>query len=151
MKCNYSRCFCEDKSLDDEDVVKIKNKRYHSQCYSVSQDINLIKKLFHDYINENVVWTQLNGVINNIIFEKGCTAGFLLFGLKYYIEHKISLNYPAGLYYVIQNKDVKKEWDRIQANEIKKNINNLLNNELEISPLSDYKIQKTKTIGDIFG
>lgn len=147
MKCAYSRCFCEEKSLDDEDVVIINNKRFHSQCYSVREDINQIKILFHDHINENVVWTQLINVINTIIFEKGCTAGFLLFGLKYYIEHKIPLNYPAGLFYVVQNKDVKREWDRLQANEIKKQM--IQNTTVDNGQQFTYKPIKTRGIGDL--
>lgn len=147
MKCAYSRCFCEEKSLDDKDVVIINNKRFHSQCYSVREDINQIKILFHDHINENVVWTQLINVINTIIFERGCTAGFLLFGLKYYIEHKIPLNYPAGLYYVVQNKDVKREWDRLKANEIKKQM--IQNTTVDNGQQFTYRPIKTKGIGDL--
>ena len=146
MKCAYSRCFCEDKSLDDKDVIKINKSRFHAECYAVREDINQIKLLFHDYVNENVVWSQLNGVINNIIFNKGCTSPYLLFGLKYYIEKKIPLNYPAGLYYVIQNKDVKKEWDRLQIP--KQNSIAVVSDE-ESNSQFGYKIKKSKGFGDI--
>lgn len=70
--------------------------------------------LFVKHINPNPVFTQLQSVIKNIVFSRGLGSDFLLFGLKYYIEHNIPLNYPQGLYYVVQNKNVAAAYKQAQ-------------------------------------
>ena len=45
-----------------------------------------------------------------------------MYGLKYYIGHKIPLNYPQGLYYVIQNKDVINGYAKEKTKTIKQSV-----------------------------
>lgn len=78
--------------------------------------------MFKEHINPNPVYAQLQSVIKNIIFIKGIQSDFLLFGLRYYIEHKIPLNYPQGLYYVIQNKDVANAYNKSKIKDVKKSV-----------------------------
>ena len=56
------------------------------------------------------------------VFTKKLGSSFLLYGLKYYIEHKIPLNYPQGLYYVIQNKDVINGYAKEKTKTIKQSV-----------------------------
>jgi len=64
----------------------------------------------------------LQSVIKNIVFTKGLGSDFLLFGLQYYIDHKLPLNYPQGLYYVIQNKQVLDAYNKSKVKNMKSNI-----------------------------
>lgn len=122
VKCRYAHCdrFHESVELPIEEAVKSgKSSYYHADCYKESQAIKNITDLFQKYINKNVVFPVLKRTINNIVYERGIDAEFLEFGLKYYIQNKIPLNYPGGLYYVIQNKDVEKEWVRLNIKKSK--------------------------------
>lgn len=147
MKCCYKNCFCE----DSDEIVKNGRWNYHPQCLETKNDIAEIAQLFKDKINNNVVFPQLYGAINNIVFKKGITTKFLKFGLEYYINNKIPLNYAMGLHYVVQNKDVQKAWDKAQAIEIKQKMKEekypIEENEVSFS----YKPIKTKGFGDILG
>lgn len=149
MRCDYAKCeFCSDES--NNDFIKIKNKKYHKACYDTKNDILEIRDLFVEYINKNVVFSNLMAVINNIIFNKGISSDYLKFALKFYIQHKIPLNYPQGLYYVIQNKAVKTAYDKSKAEIIKKDILPKVEIGLNIDKTYEHKVQKKKTIGDIF-
>ena len=64
----------------------------------------------------------MQSVIKNIVFTKKLGSSFLLYGLKYYIAHKIPLNYPQGLYYVIQNKDVINGYAKEKTKNIKQSV-----------------------------
>lgn len=107
VKCRSSHCLHESKELLKEDAVNPKKGFfYHKDCYQTQEEIKEIIDLFSKKINPNVVFSQLRHVINIIVYDKGIGSELLLFGLKYYIQNNIKLNYPMGLYYVVQNKSV---------------------------------------------
>lgn len=106
VKCKYSKCLHDTRELDKDDAVKVGSTYYHEDCLRTKEDIKQIIALFQQKVNANPVYSQLQSVINNIVFTKGLGSGLLLFGLKYYIDNKIPLNYPQGLYYVVQNKEM---------------------------------------------
>ena len=120
VKCRYTNCLCDSKDVDKEDAVQVGKQYFHKECYKTKTEIQEIVKLFSEKINKNVIYSQLNSVIKNIVFTKKLGSEFLLYGLKYYINHKIPLNYPQGLYYVIQNKDVIKTYNDLTVKEMKK-------------------------------
>lgn len=122
VKCRYSHCLHESKEINRDQAVKKGNAYYHSDCLQTQTEIKEIIDLFTNKINKNPVYAQLNSVINNIVFTKGLGSNFLLFGLRYYIEHKIPLNYPQGLYYVIQNRSVIDAYHKEKAKTVKQAI-----------------------------
>lgn len=122
VTCKYSGCLHSDKTLDKEQAVKVGNSYYHPDCFQTKEDIKKIIDLFKNHINPNPVYSTLQSVIKNIVFTKGLGSDFLLFGLQYYIDHKLPLNYPQGLYYVIQNKQVLDAYNKSKVKSIKSNI-----------------------------
>lgn len=145
VKCRYSKCLHNGELIDKDKAVKIDKCYYHPDCYKIKEDIQEIVKLFKENINPNVVYSQLHKVINNIVFDKGETSDFLLFGLQYYIKNHIPLRYPQGLYYVIQNKEVNKQYQRYNLS--------TLSSRIEIKENIDHHFTyipiKEKTIADI--
>lgn len=122
VKCRYAYCsrFHESTELPIEEAVQSgKTTYYHADCYKESQSIRNTIDLFQKHINKNVVFAILKKTINNIVYERGIDAEYLEFGLRYYIKNKIPLNYPGGLYYVIQNKDIEKEWNKLKIKQAK--------------------------------
>lgn len=148
VQCAYGKCIHESKLMDIEDAIQDKKKYYHPECLKTNEEIKQIIDLFCKHINPHPIFSQLQSVITTIVFTKNIGSEYLLFGLKYYIEHKIPLNYPQGLYYVMQNKDVKKAYDA----HIKKA---LTQNAIEITKEKDnsfeFKPTKAKGFDDILG
>lgn len=151
-KCRYNHCKHETKDVLASEAVKEGNRYYHKDCYKTKEDINKIVELFSEHVNPNVVFAVLRKVINNIVFTRGVDSGLLLFGLNYYISNKITLNYPQGLYYVIQNKNVIKGYtekkNREYLIEQKKNMQKIEDNE-EMESSFTYKPSKRKSFADI--
>ena len=139
--CKYSHCLHDNREIEKRKAIRVGNSYYHSDCFKTKEDIKEIVNLFKAHINANPVYAQLQSVINNIIFVKKVQSDFLLFGLRYYIEHKIPLNYPQGLYYVIQNKDVTNAYNKTKAKEIKKSI------EITEQTETEFKFVPTKNKG----
>ena len=102
---------------------------------------------FRGKVNPNPVYSQLQAVIKNIVFTKKVSSEFLLFGLRYYVKNKLNLNYPQGLYYVIQNKDVKAAYAKMKAEPAKKAAIDLSEPSTEIS--FTHRPAKAKSIADI--
>ena len=63
------------------------------------------------------------------------------------IAKKIPLNYPQGLYYVIQNKDVMNNYNKYKAQQLIKDEKLVLNQTKEVE--FEFKPIKTKGFGDI--
>ena len=120
VKCKYANCLHESKDINREEAVKSGNAYYHADCLKTKEEIKQIIDLFTTHINPNPVYAQLQSTIKNIVFTKKISSELLLFGLKYYIDHKIPLNYPQGLHYVIQRKEVIDAYNKMKAQEIKK-------------------------------
>lgn len=119
MKCKYAHCKHESKDIPKGEEIKHSTGYWHKDCLDESLCIREIIDVFVRDVNKNVVVSALRRVINDIIYVKGVDSHLLLFGLKYYVSHKIPLNYPGGLYYVLQNRDVQREWDKMQTQELK--------------------------------
>lgn len=120
VKCRYTNCLHGSKELDKSEAVKSGTAYYHSDCLKTKEQMKQIEDLFIERVNPNVIISQLRSVIKNIAITRGLGSDFLLFGLQYYINHKITLNYPQGLYYVIQNKDVIAAYNKSKVKEVKK-------------------------------
>lgn len=147
--CRFKHCKHESKEIPREEAVKVGTLFYHADCAKIKDNIALTIELFEKHINPNPVFVQLRAVINRIIFERNVDSDFLVFALKYYIEHKIPLRYPQGLYYVVQNQEAKAEFD-------KKTAENYKNIKIDISEpkeevVFEFKPKKQKGFGDILG
>lgn len=113
LKCRYKYCKHESREIPREDaILSGKSTFYHKDCFEEIENKKKIVDLFHEKINPNSPFPQIQRTITDIIHNKGISAEFLLFGLQYYINNKIPLNYPPGLYYVVANKDVKKAFNK---------------------------------------
>ena len=120
--CKYSGCQHDNKEIDRDSAVKSGNAYYHPDCFQTKEDIKKIIDLFQKHINPNPIYSTLQSVIKNIVFTKGMGSEFLLFGLEYYISHNIPLNYPQGLYYVVQNKQVLDAYNKSKIKNMNKKI-----------------------------
>lgn len=119
MVCGYSHCKHENKEVSKEDGIKVGNRYWHKDCYEESTTIREVIDIFKNKCNPQVVVPALRNVINNIVYKQGTDVKLLLFGIKYYVNHRIPLNYPGGLYYVLQNKDVQNEWKKVLSKQMK--------------------------------
>lgn len=151
-KCRYNHCKHETKDVPASEAVKDGNRYFHKDCYKTKEEINKIIELFAEYINPNVVFAVLRKVVNNIVFNRGVDSELLLFGLNYYIANKITLNYPQGLYYVVQNKNVIKGYKEKKNKEYlieqKKNLQKVEDDTEMVSSFT-YKPNKQKSFADI--
>lgn len=150
VKCKHGNCKHESREVEKSEAIKSGNSYYHADCYKDKENRKEIIDLFVKHINPNPVYKQLQSVITTILDQKGLSSDFLLFGLKYYIEHKIPLNYPQGLHYVVQNKQVIASYNKVKEKEIMKKENFVVpenTDEVEFT----YKPTKIKGFSDILG
>lgn len=142
---------CASREIEKDKAIKDGKSYYHPQCLKVKNDINEIISLFREKVNPNVVISVLRKVVNAIVFEKNVESGLLLFGLQYYIKNKKTLNYPQGLYYVVQNSDVNREYSSMKAVQLKKEIVKQMDNEPVDNGIRNfgYQPRRRKTIIEI--
>ncbi len=148
MKCSYKQCKFGNE-VDKEIAVKKGNRYYHKECLQEINNKEEIRRLFLENINQQEVVTSLNGVIKNLVDNKGISSEFLLFALRYVIKNKLQLNHAPGLFYIVNNEKIKqayqKEKAELIAKEIKEEINKInINENQEIEENLNIKIRKPK-------
>ena len=115
MECRFRKCLHDSREITDDDFVKVGSGNYHKDCFCVKCNINKINDLFLSYVRGNTIQSQLQKIIDEIVFEEGknplTQSKFLYFALEMYISQRKPLRYPAGLRYVIKNKDIIDAWE----------------------------------------
>ena len=150
-KCRFKHCLHEENLVSVDEAVKVGSAYYHEDCYKVKTNIDKTIDLFAKEVNPNVIFSVLRRVINNIVFDKNIDSEMLLFGLKYYIDENIPLNYPQGLYYVVQNKAMVKAYEKKKMAEymLEQRKKAKENPVEEIETEFTYKPSKRKNFSDI--
>ena len=129
-KCGFSHCAHADGKVTEDEAVKIGTRYWHRDCYELSELIKEIRDNYLENISSSAVVSFLNKVINDIVFGKKLenkkvstaqsnleAARYLLFAVEYAIKHSIPITHVPGLYYLIDNKNIKKAYEK--ENEIK--------------------------------
>ena len=148
VKCRAKHCLHMGEPINKDEAIRDGKSYYHPDCYQIKEDIAEIIDLWVTKINKNSPYALLTRTINNIIYDKNIESGHLLYGIKYYINHKIPLTYPAGMYYVIQNKKVEDEYYRFKLSQIPKQ--KTVSNDIETEADFTYTPTKKKGLEDIF-
>ncbi len=166
VNCRYPKCreLHDSTEILKSEAIKHGNGYYHEDCLYTMLKVTEIRDLFYKEVNPLMTGKQIGelvSIVNHLIFKKDIKPDFILFALQYYIKYKPgSLNYPGGIAYIIQNKDViaawKKEQDRLVREEIRKQQKETVavddEFKLDLPEKSfEYKPQKAKSFADILG
>jgi len=118
-KCKYSKCPYG--GVVSKDIaVKDGQNYYHPECFKEMNNRKQIIDIFYKYINKDEVGANLRRIVDLIIDSKKATSEFLLYALCYVIHHKIPLHHAAGLYYIINNDDIKQAYKKYKYKQMPK-------------------------------
>lgn len=132
--CSYANCPFPDKLVNVEDAVKIGARYRHKTCDEIAKNCAKIRDTYVGIISSNVVMTQLNSVIKNLVFKKLKNdnlspdksaleaSRFLLFALNYAINNRMRINSPYAMHYLIDNERVKKAWEEKSNQTVEKEL-----------------------------
>lgn len=123
-KCRFVACKHETKNIDidNESYVKDGTCYYHEDCFKLKQtnewkdektraDLKAFRDLWYQRISKTVNYSQLMRILNDYIV-RGISSDYLLFTLRYCLDHKMNLNYPNGFKYYVDRADIKKAYDK---------------------------------------
>lgn len=119
--CKYPYCK-EIEELCDANHIIIGKKEYHSVCAKKMKAKEEIKKLYAERVSSTVVFSQLQKIIHNIVDIKDVSPEYFYFALRYAINHQITINYPASLYYIIDNSDIKTAYKKFTQKKLNKEV-----------------------------
>lgn len=152
MKCRYKHCLHPNIPVSKEEGIAVGSAYYHPDCYELKNTVAEIIDFFSKEVNPDVVYMILVKTINNICFPKGkqgVPAERLLFQMKYYCRHGGKLQYPAGLYYVLQDRDSFDAWRKYKAEKKVNGASFDVSDEQNESRKISIKIKKPKSFEDI--
>jgi len=151
-KCAFKHCKHKNQDVLELDAEKVGNRYMHKDCAKTSLNINKVKDLYYEKISKTVVMKQLVSVINAIVFNKNIDAEYLFFALSYAISNKIPIRSPYGLHYLIDNKNIKSNWEKKQSQAIREEIEeeDFILPEVNKPTSFTFSIEKNTGFGGIF-
>lgn len=150
VKCRYAKCehLHNTRELNkSEAICHGKSSYYHKDCWEYSELMTEIKDLFHDKVNPNVVYSQLLHILNVIVFDRGYDPHFVKFAIEWDVNRGGRMRYPAGLYYLVDNKDVIAAWKKLNKPTIK--AESFAIEEADVGPEFSYKPTVKTGFGDV--
>lgn len=109
-KCGYRHCLKPEEKIPLSECVAVGKKRYHKECAALHKQIEIIKRIYFDYIDNKADYVQVVGVINNLIFNQKYDADYVQFVMKYSAVYCHSIKSPYLLYTIIKNGIVEKKY-----------------------------------------
>lgn len=149
--CAYTHCKHESQKINiKEEEYEVDNNRYfHPDCKHEKDTVLEIIDYWCKNIDENVVFSRLRRIVDDIVYKYGYEADYVLFALK---KKARFLNYPPGLFYAIKDKTVKADYEHEKK---LKAFHESQKKKVEIQkteePSFTFKTDGKKTFGDIFG
>lgn len=121
-RCSFAFCnkLHESKNIDieGEEYTKHGSQYYHVDCAKISDAIKDIRDIWFQNIDENVDFKILNRVIADLIFNKGYSADYILFCIRYSVENGNKLRFPPGLRYCVEFDNYKSAYNQAKKREI---------------------------------
>lgn len=151
MKCGWTHCK-HGGEVDKENAVKKGARYFHPDCLREKDSINEIIKVYHERVDDHPIENFLRKTVNDLVFKDGNSAEFLLFALKYCLDHGWTLRSPNGLRYVAKDGISKKEWEKL----LNHNVNNeyrekkrltMINDEFSLDASSSFTFKPQKAFG----
>lgn len=114
--CGYTHCLHPGEKVNASSSVMVGNKRYHKDCNDVRKEIQEIKQIYIDQIDNSVNSALLSKVFNQLLFEKnGISLDFLRFSIKFYAKSGTKLKSPFQLTYLPKNPYMKQKYEKYKA------------------------------------
>lgn len=126
-KCRFIACKHKNKEIDIDNESFVKDGRcfYHQDCYELKKtnewksqktrdDLTLFRDMWYQNISRTVNFSQLMKILNEYI-ARGIDSEYLVFALKYVIDHNMNLNYPNGFKYYVDRTDIKRAYEKHQT------------------------------------
>lgn len=161
--CRFKDCKHTNKKIDISKDEYVKNGRsfYHKDCYSikaseeekekaVSADMQLIKNLWIENINQTVVISLLFKVLREYL-DRGVSSDYLVFVMQYVISHHCKLNHPFGFRYYIDNDSIKAEYKKKIKKEIPQNAFTVIESQEEVQEKTFSAPKKLNSFSSILG
>ena len=92
---------------NSDDCVIENDKYYHKDCYQLHKDIITFRDLWYENISDTASFSLLSRIFFELLDSPGITSEYLVFVLRYVLDHDIPLRYPQGLRYVVDRQDIK--------------------------------------------
>lgn len=126
VKCRFSKCLHihESKELNKSGAIEDgKGMYYHPDCYEIKTKVGKIKDYFLENINPNITNQQTGALISilyDLVLEKHFDIDYIGYAIAYMAKNKPGvLRYPAGLHYVVQDKQILQAWKLRQEAKMK--------------------------------
>lgn len=116
-KCGYNHCLKPDEKVPESESVLVGKRRFHKECAELREQIERIKRIYFDHIDNKSDYVQVVGVVNHLIFKKGYSADYIEFLLMYLSIFYYNLKSPYALHRIAENSFIKEKYDNKQKKE----------------------------------
>ena len=148
VKCRSKYCRHRTRTLMRTKAVQVGNAYYHADCYRDLQNCKAIIDLFRERVDPYVTMALLRKVVDTLVYEKNVCSDYLLFALRYCVSHDVNLKHPQGLYLIVQDPTIQREYLRKEDEKKRKLFRNMLMDD-DNSESFDHKPERPMSFEDI--
>ena len=111
-KCRYK--YCKNPTIEDEnDCIEENGLRYHFACYEKKVIKGDVFDAFCGYVHNNENGLLIKKKIKDYIDVEGYSPSYVYFTMYYIIKNKIPLHSIFGLKFVMNQKKVQDEYQKV--------------------------------------
>lgn len=152
--CGCKNCLhaSKDINLETDEFEQNGNRYWHKDCYEAKENVEKIKAIWEEKIDEFVVWSQLVSKLRKLIFEQKKDSNYILFAIGYAADHPnvYKLHNPYGINYILGRKEIQEEYKKSKIKNVKDSDFKLEKPTQNNSPKFTVK-QNKQGFGGIFG
>lgn len=110
--CAYKHCLHHGQKVKSSESVIVGNKHYHWDCAATKQEIEEIRNVYYERIDDTASFPILSKVLNDLVFKYELEIDYIRFAVNYYADYKIKIKSPFTLLYLRNNEYMRKKWKK---------------------------------------
>lgn len=109
--CGYAHCLHNGQKVKESEAVILGKKRYHWDCALTKQEIEEIRSIYMNRIDEKADWRMVTKILNDLILKYGLEIDYVRYVIEYYADYGIKVKSPFSLLYLRTNSVMRRKWE----------------------------------------
>ena len=110
--CGYSHCLHHGEKVKSSESVVVGKKHFHWDCAATKQEIDVIRRIYFEEIDDKASFPVLAKIINDLVFKYELDVDYVAFAIRYYADHKTRIKSPFTLLYLRNNDFMLDRWNK---------------------------------------
>jgi hypothetical protein len=95
--------------------VVVGKKHYHWDCAALRQEIEELRNIYWNRIDNKATYSVLSKVLNDLVFKYGLETDYIKFAINHFADCNTKVKSPFTLLYLRDNRYLKEKWEKFKG------------------------------------